>query len=64
MNCVNVRKLLVVGVFKKYDKVVVVVFFVGGNNWVYSNVWLIFDLWVFGFKDGLNIKVIILNVGV
>ena len=63
VNRANARKLLAAGVFKKYDKVVVVAPFAGGNNWVYSNVRLIPDLRALGFKDGLNTKATTLNVG-
>ena len=63
VNRANARKLLAAGVFKKYDKVVVVAPFAGGNNWVYSNVRLIPDLRALGFKDGLNTRATTLNVG-
>ena len=43
-NRANARKLLAAGVFKKYDKVVVLAPFSGGNTWAYSRVRLIDDL--------------------
>lgn len=62
-NRANARKLLAAGVFKKYDKVVVVAPFAGSNNWVYTDVRLIPDLRTLGFKDGLKTGKSTLGVG-
>lgn len=63
VNRANARKLLTAGTFKKYDKVVVVAPFTGGNNWVYTDVRLIPDLRTLGFKDGLKAGKSTLGVG-
>lgn len=63
VNRANAKKLLAAGTFRKYDKVVVVAPFAGGNNWVYTGVRLIPDLRALGFKDGLSTKTTTLNVG-
>ncbi|MFC4426799.1 iron-siderophore ABC transporter substrate-binding protein [Deinococcus navajonensis] len=59
----NARKLLAAGVFKTYPKVVVVAPFAGGSNWLYTDVRLIPDLRMLGFKDGLKPKETTLGVG-
>lgn len=63
VNRANARKLLAAGAFKKYDKVVVVAPFAGGNNWVYTDVRLIPDLRALGFRDGLKAGKATLGVG-
>lgn len=62
-NRANARKLLAAGVFRKYDKAVVVAPFSGGNTWVYTGVRLMPDLRALGFADGLKLKTVTLNVG-
>lgn len=59
----NARKLQAAGVFRKFDKVVVLAPFSGGNTWAYSRVRLIDDLRALGFKDGLNVGTATLGVG-
>ena len=63
VNRANARKLLSAGVFKKYDKVVVLAPFSGGNTWAYSRVRLMDDLRALGFKDGLKIGSATLGIG-
>ncbi len=62
-NRMNARRLLSAGVFKKYDKVVVLAPFAGGSTWIYTNVRLIPDLRTLGFKDGLKVSGTTLGVG-
>ncbi|WP_161880785.1 ABC transporter substrate-binding protein [Deinococcus alpinitundrae] len=62
-NRADARKLLSAGVFKKYDKVVVLAPFSGGNTWAYSRVRLIDDLRALGFKDGLRLGTATLGIG-
>lgn len=59
----DARKLQAAGVFRKYDKVVVLAPFSGGNTWAYSSVRLIDDLRALGFKDGLKIGSATLGIG-
>lgn len=63
VNRSNAKKLLAAGVFGKYNKVVVLAPFTGGNNWVYTDVRLIPDLRALGFKDGLKLGKSTLGVG-
>lgn len=62
-NRANARKLLAAGVFRKYDKVVVLAPFAGGSTWVYTDVRLIPDLRALGFKDGFKAARTSLGVG-
>ena len=62
-NRANGQKLRDAGVFKRFDKVVVVAPFASGNNWVYSQTRLIPDLRALGFKDGLKPGNTALGVG-
>ncbi|AWN23042.1 iron ABC transporter substrate-binding protein [Deinococcus irradiatisoli] len=63
VNRTNARKLLAAGVFKTYDKVVVLAPFSGNSIWAYSRVRLIDDLKALGFKDGLKVGAATLGVG-
>lgn len=63
VNRANAGKLLAAGIFNKYDKVVVLAPFAGGNNWVYTDVRLMPDLRALGFKDGLKLTKSTLGVG-
>ncbi|AZI45120.1 iron-siderophore ABC transporter substrate-binding protein (plasmid) [Deinococcus psychrotolerans] len=63
VNRADARKLLSAGVFKQYDKVVVLAPFSGGNTWAYSRVRLIDDLRALGFKDGLKLGTATLGIG-
>ncbi len=63
VNRGNARKLQAAGVFRKYDKVVVLAPFSGGNTWAYSSVRLIDDLRSLGFKDGLKVGSATLGIG-
>ena len=63
VNRGNARKLQAAGVFRKYDKVVVLAPFSGGNTWAYSSVRLIDDLRALGFKDGLKVGSATLGIG-
>ncbi|GGO25810.1 iron-siderophore ABC transporter substrate-binding protein [Deinococcus humi] len=63
VNRSNARKLQAAGVFRKYDKVVVLAPFSGGNTWAYSRVRLIDDLLALGFKNGLKIGNATLGIG-
>lgn len=63
VNRANAGKLLSAGVFKKYDKVVVLAPFSGGNTWAYSKVRLIDDLRSLGFKNGLKVGNATLGIG-
>lgn len=63
VNRSNAKKLLAAGVFGKYNKVVVLAPFTGGNNWVYTDVRLMPDLRALGFKDGLKLGKSTLGVG-
>ncbi|UQN08537.1 ABC transporter substrate-binding protein [Deinococcus sp. QL22] len=63
VNRVNARRLQAAGVFRKYDKVVVLAPFSGGNTWAYSSVRLIDDLRSLGFRDGLKIGNATLGIG-
>jgi len=62
-NRADARKLLAAGAFRKYDKVVVLAPFSGGNTWAYSRVRLIDDLRALGFKDGLKVGSATLGIG-
>jgi iron complex transport system substrate-binding protein len=62
-NRSNAGKLQAAGVFKKFNKVIVVAPFAGGANWVYSQVRLIPDLRALGFADAYKPKDTTLGIG-